>query len=634
MSRGADRAIWWYPRDHAMAATARRRHLMQAQKNPHPSGPTLDQKAIQRAKTNLLSYGLLDYTPAGSGVRDIIDRSWRRCVGQSVPAFEMPAPLYVGAPSEPSELQRAAAPVLARLSEHLGAVDVAMFLSDNHGNIVVRLVNEADKRRKLDNVFAAEGFDFSERSIGTNGLGTVIEERQPILVRGTEHLNEVYAPLACAGTPIFDPFTNRIRGAFALTTDVEDAGPLLYGLAADVGRQIEANLIAMLGADERALIHAYLAANRMKRDPVIVINEVSALANTAGLPYLNSESHAILWSHLQAASLSRGLQRISVPLASGWHDVVIEEVTAELGTDPAYCVRVLPSKAKSADSRDAGRRGRRGIGRHRDDALLVHPLGEIDEQLRAAAAHHECLAVDGEPGTGKLHTAAAVLKECFGVDAPLVLDSCTLHGSDNPSWVDSAIDAISTGQGVILQNVENLDRADVNRVKAVVECSQGHIPLILTTDLEDAPAYIQSLVSQLATTVRLPAVREMSEQIPAIINQILLAMPESVATTRFSSEALQLLMRWSWPGNIADLARTVRLLGRRLPGRVIEAADLPQQIQRAGAKRSLTMIENAERDAIIEALSRNCGNRTKAAKMLGIGRSTLYRKIREHHIPR
>lgn len=599
--------------------------------NPRsPDLVALDQQTIQRAKTDLVSNGLLGSSPAGSGVRAIIDRSWRRCVGQSVPVFEAPAPSYVGAPSEPSELQKAAAPVLARLSEHLGDVHVAMFLSDSHGNILVRHVNEAHQRRKLDNVFAAEGFDFSERSIGTNGLGTVIEERQPVLVRGNEHLNEVYAPLACAGTPIFDPFTNRIRGAFALTTDVEDAGSLLYGLATDVGRQIESNLIAMLDADERALIQAYLAANRMKRDPVIVINEISALANTAGLPYLDSESHAVLWSHLQTTTPTRrGVQQMRVPLASGWHDAVIEEVGAELGTDSAYCVRILPSKAETADGRRAGQRTRK---RH-EDARLLHPLREVDEQLRAAVQHRECLAVVGEPGTGKLHTALAVLHECFGVGTPAVLDISTYRPSDVHSWMDHAKRAIDAGNGVILRHLEDLDRADVNRVKAIAEHSMGQIPLIVTTDLAGAPAHLRSLVGQFATTVRLPALREMSEEIPTLVNQVLLELSASTAMTKFSSDALQLLMRWSWPGNIADLARTVRLLGRRLPGRVIAAADLPQEIQCAGGQRSLTMIENAERDAIVTALGRSGGNRTKAAQMLGMGRSTLYRKIREHRIP-
>ena len=69
---------------------------------------------------------------------------------------------------------------------------------------------------QMDRANAAEGFDFSEHSIGTNGIGTVLVERRPVLVRGPEHYNAELESLTCAGTPIFEPYTGRVVGSFSL----------------------------------------------------------------------------------------------------------------------------------------------------------------------------------------------------------------------------------------------------------------------------------------------------------------------------------------------------------------------------------------------------------------------------------
>lgn len=139
------------------------------------------------------------------------------------------------------------------------------------------------------------------------------------------------------------------------------------------------------------------------------------------------------------------------------------------------------------------------------------------------------------------------------------------------------------------------------------------------------------MVAALCTTVRLPSLAEMSAEVPRLVTQILAGLPPGQRDTRFGSDALQALMRWSWPGNLAELRRTVGQLARRRPGRTIGAADLPPSMQQA-PRSGLGMLETAERDAIISALHRFGGNRTKAASALGIGRTTLYRKLQTYRV--
>ncbi|GAB3681633.1 sigma-54-dependent Fis family transcriptional regulator [Saccharopolyspora tripterygii] len=594
-----------------------------------------DEDAVRRAKEALLTNGLLTSPVSQPGVRDIIERSWRRCIGEGVPA----QPRFNGswdAAERQSILVDAARPVLERLSEHLADARVALFLSDDKGHIVMRKAAEHRQRNQLDNASAAEGFDFSERSIGTNGLGTVIAERRPLLVRGSEHYNDALETLTCAGTPIFEPFSQRILGTFALACRADDTSPLISAIATDVGRQIESNLTTLLGAEERALIQSYLLANKSEKHPVIVFNERTVFANTLGLRHVSSETHALLWTHLRDSAVRREPQQIRVPLPSGWHDAVVEHVDGTEGERSAYCVRLLPVQPHdtAAPQRTASRNSRAGVGSPPES---VHPRPDIEEQLSTAIRHRECLALDGEPGAGKLHVATAIFATHFPGTPPLVLDLSTCRRDNGHSWFTSAMEALTTGRGVVLRHLQDSAPSELNRIKAIAERSQeehgtSSAPLILTIDTQNAPEPTRTLVDQLATTVRLPALAEMPEQLPSLVARMLAAIPDAERRPTFSSEALQLLMSWSWPGNIAELRKTVEFLAHRMPGTTVAAGDLPTRMQQTAPHRQLTMMEAAERESISTALRQSGGNRSQAASALGIGRTTLYRKMRFYRL--
>ncbi|MBW0089591.1 GAF domain-containing protein, partial [Pseudonocardia sp. KRD-188] len=285
-----------------------------------------DHARTRRALERLLEQGLLATPVAGCGVREVIERSWRRCVGAEVPVGRHDIPYVADVTDLQPRLHAAASPVLDRLGDDLGDARVAMFLSDDQGRIIMRRVGESQQRRIFDNSCAAEGFDFSESSMGTNGLGTVARERRPLLIHGSEHYSELLGPLTCAGTPIFEPFTRQLVGTFALACRTGDASALMPAMATDVGRQIEGNLTAMLGAHERTLIHAYLLATRTDRQPVIVVTESTAFANTAGVVHVTPEAHALLWCDLAESGLRAGKHRRAVRLPGGLCDALVERV--------------------------------------------------------------------------------------------------------------------------------------------------------------------------------------------------------------------------------------------------------------------------------------------------------------------
>jgi sigma-54 dependent transcriptional regulator, acetoin dehydrogenase operon transcriptional activator AcoR len=98
-----------------------------------------------------------------------------------------------------------------------------------------------------------------------------------------------------------------------------------------------------------------------------------------------------------------------------------------------------------------------------------------------------------------------------------------------------------------------------------------------------------------------------------------------------SPEAMRLLMRSSWPGNVEQVHQLLHRVVQHRRSGVIQPGDLPPETQTV-SRRLLSPMESMERDAIVESLTDARGNKVKAAHSLGMSRATIYRKIHEYGI--
>jgi transcriptional regulator of acetoin/glycerol metabolism len=114
--------------------------------------------------------------------------------------------------------------------------------------------------------------------------------------------------------------------------------------------------------------------------------------------------------------------------------------------------------------------------------------------------------------------------------------------------------------------------------------------------------------------------RNRPEDLPALIARF-------AAPRRIAPEAVQLLMRLSWPGNVRELRTVVERMTAASARAVVGLADVPPELRQAAPRRQLTRFERAEVHAILEAMADCGGNKREAAKLLGVSRSTLYRKL-------
>jgi two-component system response regulator HydG len=150
--------------------------------------------------------------------------------------------------------------------------------------------------------------------------------------------------------------------------------------------------------------------------------------------------------------------------------------------------------------------------------------------------------------------------------------------------------------------------------------------------------------------LRLPALRDRREDIPLLAAHFLDHISrERGAKFTLSDEALGAMMHHDWPGNVRELENSIERACALSSGPLLRLGDLPTQLQQEGleARRSaaragepagedgapqLTTLAELERQAILGAIRALNGDKLQAAKLLGIGKTTLYRKLKEYGI--
>jgi DNA-binding NtrC family response regulator len=152
--------------------------------------------------------------------------------------------------------------------------------------------------------------------------------------------------------------------------------------------------------------------------------------------------------------------------------------------------------------------------------------------------------------------------------------------------------------------------------------------------------------------IHLPALRERKQDIPLLIGCF---VEHSGRRYRISREALEVMLAYSWPGNVRELQNAIESMTALHSGPVLHVPDLPTHLRggaevewpahRAAGAEELPVVARAaqgpvrplcetEKRAILEALEYTGGDRAKAAQLLRIGRTTLYRKLKEYQIER
>jgi len=140
--------------------------------------------------------------------------------------------------------------------------------------------------------------------------------------------------------------------------------------------------------------------------------------------------------------------------------------------------------------------------------------------------------------------------------------------------------------------------------------------------------------------IKLPPLRERKSDIPVLVNFFLekFSDPERPMRT-VSEDAMRRLMAYDWPGNVRELENAIERAVALGSGPILHVGDLPSNLQytspeRAAEEEVIAPLEEVERRAIIRALRESGGDKLAAARLLGIGKTTLYRKLKQYEADR
>jgi two-component system, NtrC family, response regulator HydG len=141
-----------------------------------------------------------------------------------------------------------------------------------------------------------------------------------------------------------------------------------------------------------------------------------------------------------------------------------------------------------------------------------------------------------------------------------------------------------------------------------------------------------------AISVHLPPLRERREDIMPLCNSFLkrFSAQANRVIKGFTESAVERLTAFDWPGNVRQLQNEVQRAVLLSEGEMVDASDLsvmhPRTTGESGGDTNFTLLEGVERNAIVQMLKETGGNKLETAKRLGIGRQTLYNKIKAYGI--
>ena len=341
-------------------------------------------------------------------VRDTILASWWRCREWHVVADRTDLS-YVRDPDRDTPLARSALPVLQNLRENLAGEPVSVVLADRAGVVLSRLTSDHHLERHLDGVQLAPGFSYAEEFVGTNGIGMALESGQAAHVFGHEHYAEQLGDLADAGVPIRHPISGQVIGAVDLTCWRRDAGRLLIALAQSTAGQVTQALLNHSSAREVQLLQEYLRACRHAGGIILAVTSDLVLMNDFARDVLDPGDQAALLGHAAEALAGDLRGPVDVGLPTGPRARMYCRPLRRKGRRrlPGGVVRVKLLEPASGPAAGAGA----GPPTRRFGPSLVGsgPLWLRGcDQVDAAYSAGQWLALEGEPGVGKLALLRAV----------------------------------------------------------------------------------------------------------------------------------------------------------------------------------------------------------------------------------
>lgn len=505
-------------------------------------------------------------------VRPVIARSWQRCRERGVDPLRQVAPtaFLPACAEEAISFRSLAIDCLNYFGQTVTGSDYVLVLSDGQGVLQHVVVSNKRYYTLLERHNFVPGADWSEAGAGTNAIGTALAEEAPVMVSGPEHYCAGWHPYACAAAPIRDLLTGRLLGTVDVSSFYRELHPHTLGWVIAIARFIEAEWRRNNFRSGRRRL-----PERVDQFPREHVPPPDLIGTSPG------------WR--RAFDLARRAARTDINVL----------ITGETGTGKEVLARFI--------HRESGRR----------DGPFV--------ALNCAALPREL-----------------VVSELFGYAEGAFTGAARggwggrfLAAHRGTLFLDEIGDAPPEVQLALLRAIEEKQVSPLGASKTL----PADVRIIAATsrnlvELMNAGSFRWDLYYRLAgITIPLPPLRERKEDVLPLAYAFLQAAAQRQGRLLYLAPTVEkLFLSYPWPGNVRELKNTVEAAAALTEAPVISIESLPAFLKEYFLATShAASSESGEKVAeILKALRETGGNIRKAARLLGIDRSTLYRRLRRY----
>ena len=288
-----------------------------------------------------------------------------------------------------------------------------------------------------------------------------------------------------------------------------------------------------------------------------------------------------------------------------------------------------------------------GGGGITQDDILCEMVGrsrkmkDVFEQIRKFKAKRHVMIL-GESGTGKGCVAHTIYQLSSNIFGPLIVVNCKSNFEDflEPNFFSQKEEERIT---IFLDEAGKLSDKWHDRVFDMMEKMLNIRFIITITENRDndnqQDLFKKKFLRRFnGASIILPRLIERREDIPLLISYFLNHYGQR-SLLNFKEDAIECLMNYDWPGNISELENLIERISVVKKGGNIRVDDLPEKIRHSSPLKSLflpeeginlrKMISSIENDFIRKALIKTDGNKNKAAKLLGLNRTTFIEKLKK-----
>lgn len=582
------------------------------------------------------------------------------------------------------ELSITAEPFINQLYNFVKGSNFFSMLTDEEG-CILSVIGDEDILSEAFSFKMVPGAYMNEESIGTNAMGTALAEGKPVQISGEEHFIKAYHRWTCSGAPIRD-FDGKIIGSLDLTGYSENVHSHTLGMVVAAANAIEKMLYIKKCNEELKLSKKYTET---------IIDSIPAGILTVDLGGNIKSINDYITKMFGFRKVEMRKMKIW-DLFEGWDKVKRALCTQNSFLDEDVFVNSRRNKLRfnlSAYPLYDNKHNLRNIILVFKEVKKVRKLankimgrqaiytfdkiiGKNEEFVRTIefakkiADSKSTILIMGESGTGKEIFAQSIHNYSGRSEEPFIALNCgampknliesELFGYEEGAFTGAKRGGqpgkfeIADGGTIFLDEIGEMPSDMQTRLLRVIEESTVNrigstdeiyvdVRIIAATnkDLTEEVAkgnFRKDLYYRLnVLPLRLPALRQRKEDIPLLIEYFINRISKRLNKKKvdISAEYMNQLMEYEWRGNVRELENFIELVinTEYIPteaGKKEVEIDVKNIINKTDDE--CYKLEHVEKEHIRRILKLCEGNITSTAKKLGIGRNTLYRKLRKYNI--